>query len=117
MSHDIILLKPASLDVEDLQNLDEVLDMGSEAFVAAALSDVFPGCLDGFFAHGEIFTLEASLAGDPVTSLHLALRFGQAWSDDAFDEIQARLARLCQALQASAFSVDDNSLIVSAHRS
>ncbi len=68
MSYDIILLKPDDLDIDDLQDLDEVHEIGSESFVLDALNAVFPGCIDGFFAHGEAYTVEGSLCGQPVTS-------------------------------------------------
>lgn len=109
MSYDIILLKPDDLDIDNLQDLDEVHEIGSESFVLDALNAVFPGCIDGFFAHGETYTVEGSLSGQPVTSVHLSLRFGAAWSDASFSQVEQQLTRLCQSLEVCAFSVDDNS--------
>lgn len=111
MSYDIIILKPMGPGTDDLANVDEVLEIGDEASVLRSLAHVLPGCIQEVFAKDESFTVEGSLSGKPVTSIHLSLRFGTCWSDSSFDVFLALLSELCDSLQTHAFSVSDNKLI------
>ncbi|NVZ72571.1 hypothetical protein [Pseudomonas costantinii] len=111
MSYDIIILKPMGPGTDDLANVDEVLEIGDEASVLRSLAQVFPGCIQGIFAKDESFTVEGSLSGKPVTSIHLSLRFGTDWSDSSFNVFLALLSELCDSLQTHAFSVSDNTLV------
>lgn len=111
MSYDIIILRPMEPGTDDLADVDEVLDIGDETTVLRSLEQVLPGCIQGVFAKDELFTIEGSLSGKPVTSIHLSLRFGTRWSDSSFNVFLALLSELCYALQTHAFSVSDNTLI------
>ncbi len=111
MSYDIILLKPADPRTDDLSNIEDVVEMGEETSIITSIEQVFPGCTQGVFTKDESFTVEGSLSGNPVTSIHLSLRFGSAWSDSSFNVFLGQLSQLCNSLQAHAYSVSDNSLI------
>ena len=111
MSYDIIILKPMGPGTDDLANVNDVLEIGDEASVLRSLAQVLPGCVQGVFARDESFTVEGSLSGKPVTSIHLSLRFGTCWSDSSFNVFLALLSELCDSLQTHAFSVSDNKLI------
>ncbi|RMV81475.1 hypothetical protein ALP03_100951 [Pseudomonas amygdali pv. tabaci] len=111
MSYDIIILKPVGSRTDNLADVDEVLDIGDEALVLRSLALVLPGCIQGVFVKDESFTIEGSLSGKPVTSIHLSLKFGACWSDSFFSVVQGLLSELCDSLQTHAFSVTDNTLI------
>ncbi|MEQ4285077.1 hypothetical protein [Pseudomonas syringae] len=111
MSYDIIILKPVGSRTNNLADVDEVLDIGDEALLLRSLALVFPGCIQGVFVKDESFTIEGSLSGKPVTSIHLSLKFGACWSDSSFSVVQGLLSELCDSLQTHAFSVTDNTLI------
>ncbi|WP_137189789.1 hypothetical protein [Stenotrophomonas rhizophila] len=111
MSFDIIILKPTEPSANDLSNVEDVLDIGSPEAVITFLELVFPGCAQGAFSDGERYALESAQCGDPVTTLHLTLRYGPAWSEAACAEFLTLLSRLCQLLQSVAFAVSDNSRI------
>ena len=81
MSIDIIILKPIDQNATDLTAVASVIDIGRPEIVKVALNSVFPGCTDGEFVTGEEYSLEATLSGDPVSSIHLTLRHGSAWSE------------------------------------
>ena len=109
MSFDIVVLKLADPGEKDLSNVEAVLDIGCPQAIIASLELVFPGCVQGAFLDGERYSLESALNGDPVSSIHLTLRFGRAWSEAANAEFVALLSTLCQQLQSVAFAVSDNS--------
>jgi len=109
MSFDMIILKPTDLSENDLYAVEDVLDIGSPEAVITFLEQVFPGSTHGAFLDGERYALESAQAGDPVTSIHRALRYGQAWSEAACSDFMDRLSRLCELLQSVAFAVSDNS--------
>lgn len=111
MSFDIIILKPADLSETDLSNVEDVLDIGCPEAVSTFLELVFPGCVQGAFSADERYSLESAQNGDPVTTLHLTLRYGRAWSEAADTEFMTLLSRLCRLLQSVAFAVSDNSRI------
>jgi len=109
MSFDIIILKPADLSENDLSAVEDVLDIGSPEAVITFLERVFPGCAHGAFLDGERYALESAQNGDPVTTIHLTLRYGRAWSGAACSDFMDLLSRLCELLQSVAFAVSDNS--------
>jgi len=109
MSFDIIILKPTDLSENDLSAVEDVLDIGSPAAVITFLERVFPGCAHGAFWDGERYALESTQNGDPVTTIHLTLRYGRAWSEAACSDFMDLLSRLCELLQSVAFAVSDNS--------
>lgn len=111
MSVDIIILKPADLNEIDLSNVEDVLDIGCPEAVITFLELVFPGCVQGAFSDGERYSLESAQNGDPVTTIHLTLRYGRAWSEATSAAFVTLLLRLCQLLQSVAFAVSDNSRI------
>ncbi|WP_240458988.1 hypothetical protein [Stenotrophomonas maltophilia] len=111
MSFDIVVLKLEDLGEKDLSNVEAVQDIGCPQAIIASLELVFPGCVQGAFSDGERYSLESALNGDPVSSIHLTLRFGRAWSEAANSEFMALLSTLCQRLQSVAFAVSDNSRI------
>lgn len=109
MSFDIVVLKLEGPGEKDLSNVEAVQDIGCPQAVIASLELVFPGCVQSAFSDGERYSLESALNGDPVSSIHLTLRFGRAWSEAANAEFMALLSTLCQRLQSVAFAVSDNS--------
>jgi len=109
MSFDIIILKPTDLSENDLSAVEDVLDIGSPEAVITFLERVFPGCAHGAFLDGECYALESAQNGDPVTTIHLTLRYGRAWSEAACSDFMDLLSRLCELLQSVAFAVSDNS--------
>ncbi|GFF06139.1 hypothetical protein [Stenotrophomonas maltophilia] len=109
MSFDIVVLKLEDLGEKDLSNVEAVQDIGCSQAVIASMELMFPGCVRGAFSDGERYSLESVLNGDPVSSIHLTLRFGRAWSEAANAEFTALLSTLCQRLQSVAFAVSDNS--------
>ncbi|MET4615781.1 hypothetical protein ABIA71_001347 [Stenotrophomonas sp. 2619] len=109
MSFDIIILKPTDLSENDLSAVEDVLDIGSPEAVITFLERVFPGCAHGAFLDGERYVLESAQNGDPVTTIHLTLRYGRAWSEAACSDFMDLLSRLCELLQSVAFAVSDNS--------
>ncbi|WP_110968826.1 hypothetical protein [Pseudomonas huaxiensis] len=111
MSFDIVLLKPVNLNASDLADIEEVTEVGPSAAVLALLEQVFPGCTQEVFTKGESFSVESSLAGDPVTSIHMTLRFGSAWSESDHDDFFAPLSNLCKVLELQAYAMTDNSRI------
>ncbi len=113
MSFDIIILKPTDLSINDLAAVESVEDIGSRASVSSTVDLVFPGCAQGAFSTGDCYCVESALSGDPVTSIHLTLRYGSAWSESANGEFLALLSRLCQRLQSQAYAVSDNSRLAS----
>lgn len=113
MSFDIIILRPTDLSIKDLAPVESVEDIGSPASVTTSMDLVFPGCTQGAFSTGDCYFVESALSGDPVTSIHLTLRYGSAWSESANGEFLVLLSRLCQRLQSQAYAVSDNSRIAS----
>jgi len=113
MSFDIIILRPTDLGINDLADVESVEDIGLTASVSTSLDLVFPGCAQGAFAMGDYYVFESVLSGDPVTSIHLTLRYGSAWCESAYGEFLASLSRLCHQLQSQAYAVSDNSRIAS----
>lgn len=111
MSFDIIILKPTDLSENDLSKLEDVRDIGRPEAVINALELVFPGCVQGAFSDGERYSLESAQSGDPVTTVHLTLRYGRAWSEATRAEFLTLLSRACQSLESVAFAVSDNSRI------
>ncbi|WP_234779175.1 hypothetical protein [Pseudomonas coronafaciens] len=111
MSFDIIILKPTDLSVNDLSTVEDVLDIGCPEAVITLLEQVFPGCAQGAFLDGERYSLESVQNGDPVTTIHLTLRYGRAWSEATSAEFLTLLLRLCELLRSAAFAVSDNSRI------
>jgi hypothetical protein len=109
MSFDIIFLRPVDSSGNDLDMPDEVHPMGSNEVVSFAFEQIFPGALAGIFICGERYAVEVELAGDPVQSAHLVLRFGSSWSNQIHDEFIATLTKLCEILGTVAFAVSDNS--------
>jgi hypothetical protein len=109
MSFDIVVLKLEGPGEKDLSNVEAVQDIGCPQAVIASLELVFPGCVQSAFSDGERYSLESALNGDPVSSIHLTLRFGRAWTEAANAEFMALLSTLCQRLQSVAFAVSDNS--------
>jgi hypothetical protein len=110
-SFDIIILKPTYLSENDLLNVKDVLDIGCPKVVTTFLELVFPECVQGAFSDGERYSLESARNGDPVTTIHLTLRYGRAWSEATNAEFVTLLLKLCQLLQSVAFAVSDNSRI------
>lgn len=111
MSFDIIILKPTDASISDLSEVDDVVMLGSAEAVSAAFNAAFPSCFNGVFVSGEGDAVEGSLSGDPVQSIHLALRFGHQGSGDSTAEFLTTLGDICQQLGAIAFAVSDNSRI------
>ena len=111
MSFDIVLLKPVNLNASDLTDIDEVTEVGPSSAVLALLEQVFPGCTQGVFSKGKSFSVESSLTGDPVTSIHMTLRFGSALSESDHDDFFTPLSNLCEVLELQAYAVTDNSRI------
>lgn len=111
MSVDIIVLRPADQQVNDLADVESVNDIGPITSVTQTLEHIFPGCINGVFAVGEAYSLEAQYSGDPVASIHLTLRIATDWSDAAQSGFLQQLHTLCRHLDALAFAVSDNSLI------
>lgn len=111
MSFDIIILKPVNIDAEDLTGVDSLSDIGTLDSVSATLDLIFPGCAQGTCIIGESYSIESTQSGDPVSSVHLTLSFGSAWSEAANEEFLARLSMLCKRLQSYPFAVSDNSRI------
>jgi hypothetical protein len=113
MSFDIIILRPRDLSITDLATVECVEDIGSPASVSTSVDLVFPRGTQGAFAAGDCYFVESALSGDPVTSIHLTLRYGSAWSESANGEFLALLSKLCQRPQSQAYAVSDNSRIAS----
>ncbi|WP_226505180.1 hypothetical protein [Pseudomonas sp. MWU16-30317] len=113
MSFDIIILRPTDLSINDLAAVESVEDIGPPASVRTSVDVVFPSGAQGAFAAGDCYFVESALSGDPVTSVHLTLRYGSAWSESANGEFLALLSTLCQRLQAPAYAVSDNLRIAS----
>lgn len=111
MSFDIIILKPTDSSISDLSEVNDVVLLGSAEVVSAAFNAAFPNCFDGAFLSGEDYAVEGSLSGDPVQSVHLALRFGHQASGVDTEAFLAMLGEICQQLGAVAFAVSDNSRI------
>ena len=111
MSFDIILLKPTASSIGDLSEVDDVVPLGSAKSVSAAFNAAFPNCFNGVFISGEDYAVEGSMSGDPVQSVHLALRFGHQASGDGTEAFLAALGEICRQLGAVAFAVSDNSRI------
>lgn len=111
MSFDIIILKPLNIDAEDLADVESLSDIGTLDSVNATLDSIFPGCAQGTCTVGESYSVESTQSGDPVSSVHLTLRFGSAWSEAVNEDFLALLSMLCQRLQSYAFAVSDNSRI------
>jgi hypothetical protein len=111
MSFDIVILKPTDPSTDDLLAIESVMDIGSPTSVSASLEFVFPGCTHGAFSVGEAYSVESAQSGDPVTSIHLTLRYGSGCTESTNDEFLALLSNLCQLLQSQAFAVSHNSRI------
>src|SRR3979490_1559575 len=100
MSFDIIILKPTDMCTSDLTAIERVMDIGSPASVSTSLDSIFPGCTHGVFSAGDSYSVESVQSGDPVTSIHLTLRYGSTWSDATNVEFLALVSSLCQQLQS-----------------
>lgn len=111
MSFDIIILRPSNVDAEDLSAVENLSDIGALDSVNATLDSIFPGCAQGTYSAREFYSVESSQSGDPVSSVHLTLRFGSKWSEAVNEEFLALLSTLCQQLQSHAFAVSDNSRV------
>ena len=111
MSFDIIILKPTDSDVNGLTSVHEVGPIGTPEAVRCECDGIFPGAAGGVYLNGEDFALEVSTAGEPVTSVHMALRFGTGWSDETYALFIELLTRLSRNLGSVAFAVSDNSLL------
>jgi hypothetical protein len=109
MSFDIIVLKPTDVSVDDISDVADVVPIGNVDDVSAAFDSVFPNCLQGVFIDGEDYSVEGFVSGNPVQSVHLALRSGGQSSGDTTTIFLAGLADLCRRLNAVAFAVSDNS--------
>lgn len=109
MSFDIIVIKPANRGAESLNDVREVSPLGDAESVRRIFEDEFPGAVTSVFVHRDEYSLEVTLANDPVGSAHLALRSGQEWSTSSRDQFIERLDELCRHLQCVAFAVSDNS--------
>ncbi|MNL22654.1 hypothetical protein D3C87_1440100 [compost metagenome] len=108
MSFDIIILKPANSDLEDLTSIQDVDPIGTPEAVRGEFDSVFPGIATGLHMSGESFAVEVSTGGNPVTSVHMTLRFGAAWTDETYALFIDHLATLCYKLDCVAFAVSDN---------
>lgn len=109
MSFDIIVVKPGTRDAECLNDVREVIPFGDAESVRQIFEATFPGAAPGVFVNGEEYSLEVTLASDPVGSAHLARRYGQNWSTSSRDQFVECLGELCHHLQCVAFAVSDNS--------
>ncbi|MEX3764834.1 hypothetical protein [Paraburkholderia phenoliruptrix] len=108
MSFDIIVIKPANRDAESLNDVRELSALGDAESVRQIFDATFPGAATGVFVHAEEYSLEVTLANDPVGSAHLALRSGLTWSTSSRDQFIESLGELCRHLQYVAFTVSDN---------
>ena len=111
MSFDIIVLKPTYLAATDLSEIDDILPIGSSNFVTQLFNSVFPGCWNEGFKSPEGFAVEATLNGEPVSSVHLTLRYGSTWSSTCETQFISVLSGLCRSIESLAFAVSDNSLL------
>lgn len=111
MSFEMVILRPTGADVTDMADVEDVLDLGALESVAASVESVFPGCIHGTFSKGSSYSLESTLSGDPVASVHLTLQYGATWTEAISDEFLERLSSLCKLLDSIAFAVSDNSRI------
>ncbi|MHA7685199.1 hypothetical protein [Cupriavidus sp. PET2-C1] len=109
MRFDIIILKPADRDAKDLNGIRDVAFLGDAQSVRGEFDAIFPGVAAGIHFNEENFSLDVSLDGDPVTSAHMALRFGASWSEAAHHLFVEHLARLCRNLHCVVFAAPDNS--------
>ena len=109
MSFDIIVIRPLDAAVADISEVAEVLPLGSVDAVSEAFNDVFAGSRDGIFVESDGYAFEISLSGEPVTSVHIALRFGNSDAVEIRNQFLGRLTTVCNALGAIAFAVSDNS--------
>lgn len=109
MSFDIIVIKPVNRDADSLNDVREVSPLGDAKAVRRIFEAKFPGAATGMFGNPEEYSLEVTLANDPVGSAHLALRSGQEWSTSSRDQFIERLDELCRHLECVAFAVSDNS--------
>ncbi|MGY6126096.1 hypothetical protein ACW9YV_11535 [Paraburkholderia strydomiana] len=109
MSFDIIVIQPTNLNAESLNDVREVSPLGDAESVRRIFEAKFPESTTGLFVNCEEYSLEVTLANDPVSSAHIALRSGQAWSTSSLEQFIARLVELCGHLQCVAFAVSDNS--------
>lgn len=106
MSIDVIVLKPVGPAPDSLEDVAEAEVMGRREFVRdRVLEPVFPGLASGSHARGDRWSIECAYAGDPVTSLHLALR---GLGED-YDDLLDALARICLQQGWAAYLVADNS--------
>ena len=111
MSFDLIVLKPNDPTVAELSAVESTSPLGTTACVSLALNQAFPGCVEGPFLFGEEFAVELSLSGEPVESVHLALRFGRSWSESSETRFHALLSQACLSLGGIAFAISDNSRV------
>jgi hypothetical protein len=114
MSFDMVILRPIGADVTDLADVEDVIDFGAHESVTASLESVFPGCVQGTFSNDSSYSLESTLSGDPVVSVHLTLQYGATWTEAISDEFVETLSSLCKLLDSIAFAVSDNSRIAPA---
>ena len=111
MSVDLIVLKPTDPSADELSEVESVSPLGTTASVSLAFNNVFPGCSERPFIIGEEFAVELSLSGEPVESAHLALRFGNSWSEKSKAQFHTLLSQVCLSLGGIAFAVSDNTKV------
>ncbi|KWO50041.1 hypothetical protein WT98_17050 [Burkholderia territorii] len=66
-----------NLDAESLNDVRDVSPLGDAESVRRIFEAKFPGVTTGLFVNREEYSLEVTLANDPVGSAHLALRSGR----------------------------------------
>lgn len=111
MSFDTVILKPTDWNASDLASVESVLDIGTPETVTRILELVFPGCTTEEFRSGDEYSLDVIQSGNPVSSIHLTLRFGAAWSEASKSLFISLVSTLCNELKSQAFAVSDNSRI------
>jgi len=111
MSFDIIILKPTEVSVSDISTVEDAVPLGTTESVSAAFYGAFPACVGGVFSSGDDYSVELVLSGEPVESAHLALRYGQSWSEKSERQFFSLLSSVCHSLGGVAFAVSDNSRV------
>lgn len=101
MHFHIIILKPTDPGVDSLDDVREVSALGNAAAVRRVFDAAFPAGTDGY-------ALEMTLADDPVTAVHLAVKRGSGWSESVQTRFYGELAEVCRRLRGEAFAVADN---------
>lgn len=111
MSFDIVILKPSDMSVDDISEVNEVAPLGKTESVSKEFDQAFPGCLKGGFISNSGYSVELTLSGEPVESVHLTLRYGQSWSETSEASFIGLLSSVCRLLGGVAFAVSDNSRV------